>query len=33
MCCNYGDMRKVLEAEPICPMCEKHVDPMQIMIS
>jgi len=26
-------MRKVLEVEPTCPMCDKNVDPMQITIS
>lgn len=33
MCCNFSDMRKVLEVEPTCPMCDKNVDPMQITIS
>jgi WD repeat-containing protein 19 len=33
MCSNFSDLKKVLEAEPICPMCEQQVHPMSIKIS
>lgn len=33
MCANYTDFKKVLEAEPICPMCEAEVPPMSVKIS
>jgi hypothetical protein len=33
MCCNLTDMKKVLEAEPICPMCENNVPPMSVRIA
>ena len=33
MPCNYTEMKRVLEAEPLCPMCDKQVDPMQITVS
>ena len=33
MCCNYTDMKRVLEAEPLCPICDKQVSPMAVVIS
>lgn len=33
MCCNYTDMKRVLEAEPVCPICDKPVAPMSVVIS
>ena len=33
MCANYTDFKKVLEAEPICPMCEQQVHPMSVKLS
>ena len=33
MCCNYNDMKRFLESEPQCPMCEANVSPMDIQIA
>ena len=33
MCCNLSDMKRVLEAEPICPMCDQNVPPMTVRIA
>jgi len=33
MCCNYSDMKRVLENEPVCPICDKQVPPMSVKIS
>ena len=33
MCANYTDFKKVLEADPVCPMCETAVPPMTVKIS
>ena len=33
MSCNFSEMKRVLEAEPICPMCNSSVPPMNITIS
>lgn len=33
MCANYTDFKKVLEADPVCPMCETNVPPMTVKIS
>ena len=33
MCCNYTEMKRVLEAEPSCPTCEKPVAPMSVIIA
>lgn len=33
MPCNYSEMKRVLEAEPICPMCAQEVMPIQLKIS
>ena len=33
MCCNYTEMRRVLESDNSCPMCEKQIDPMAVTIS
>lgn len=33
MSCNYSEMKKVLEAEPLCPMCNGNVPPMSVKIS
>lgn len=30
---NYKDLKKVLEAEPVCPMCEQSVPPMTITLA
>ena len=31
--CNYSEMKRVLEAEPVSPMCGSEVMPMQLKIS
>lgn len=33
MSCNYTDMKRILEAEPVCPICDKNVPPMSVTIS
>lgn len=33
MCCNYTDMKRCLESDPVCPICEKPTAPMSITIS
>ena len=33
MCCNYTDMKRILEADPVCPICDKPVAPMSVTIS
>lgn len=33
MCCLYPDMKRILEADPTCPMCEQNVAPMSLKIS
>lgn len=33
MCANYSDFKRVLEADPVCPMCEAQVPPMSVKIS
>jgi hypothetical protein len=33
MCCNYSELKKFLEFEQQCPMCEANVSPMDIMIA
>ena len=33
MCCNFSEMKRVLEAEPLCPMCKTAVPAMNITIS
>ena len=33
MCANYSDFKRVLEAEPVCPMCEAQVPPMTVKIA
>ena len=33
MPCNFTEMKKVLENEPVCPMCEAPVSPMQIKLA
>eukprot|EP00806_Schmidingerella_arcuata_P004714 Macronucleus_5278.p1 GENE.Macronucleus_5278~~Macronucleus_5278.p1 ORF type:complete len:175 (+),score=54.47 Macronucleus_5278:1-525(+) len=33
MPCNYTEMKRMLEAEPVCPMCAAEVMPMQVKIS
>jgi hypothetical protein len=33
MSCNYTDMKRILEAEPLCPICDKAVPPMSVTIS
>lgn len=30
---NYSELKRVLESEPICPMCEQNVPPMSITLS
>ena len=30
---NYSEMKRVLEAEPICPMCSTEVMPIQVKVS
>ncbi len=32
MPCNYTEMKAVLEAEPICPMCAAEVMPISVKI-
>lgn len=33
MCCNYTDMKRCLESEQTCPICEKPTAPMSVTIS
>jgi len=33
MVARYSEFKKVLEAEPVCPMCEQQVPPMSVKIS
>lgn len=33
MCANYSELKRVLENDPVCPMCEAQVSPMSIKIS
>ena len=33
MCANHSELKRVLEAEPICPMCEQNVPPMSVRIA
>lgn len=33
MPCNYTEMKRVLEADPSCPMCDKTLEPMEIVIA
>jgi len=33
MCCNYNELKRYLESEQQCPMCEANVSPMDIMIA
>ena len=33
MCANFSDFKKVLENDPVCPMCDQHVPPMSVKIS
>jgi len=33
MAANYTELKKVLEAEPLCPMCNGNVPPMSVKIS
>jgi WD repeat-containing protein 19 len=33
MVCNYSEMKRVLEADPVCPICDKQVMPMSVTIS
>ena len=33
MCCNFTEMKRVLEAEPLCPMCNQTVPSMNITIA
>ncbi len=33
MCANYSELKKVVENEPVCPMCEQPVAPMAIKIA
>mmetsp|Transcript_17464 Transcript_17464/g.29389 ORF Transcript_17464/g.29389 Transcript_17464/m.29389 type:complete len:86 (+) Transcript_17464:472-729(+) len=33
MCGLYTEMKRVLEADPSCPMCEQNVPPMTVKIS
>jgi WD repeat-containing protein 19 len=33
MCANYGEFKRVLESEPVCPMCEEPVPPMSIKLA
>ena len=30
---NYSNFKKILESEPICPMCEQNVPPMSIALA
>lgn len=30
---NYHDLKKMLESEPVCPMCEQNVPPMSITLA
>jgi len=29
----YSDFKKLLEADPVCPMCEQNVPPMSIALA
>lgn len=33
MCANYSHFKKVLEADPTCPMCAASVPPMSLKLS
>ena len=33
MPCNYTEMKRLIESEPVCPMCSAEVLPMQLKIS
>lgn len=33
MCANFSDFKRVLENEPVCPMCEEAVQPTQVRIA
>jgi WD repeat-containing protein 19 len=33
MSANYQELKRVLEAEPVCPMCEQNVPPMSITLA
>jgi hypothetical protein len=33
MCANYSALKKVLESDPVCPMCEANVPPMTVKIA
>ena len=33
MVANYSDFKRVLESEPLCPMCEESVMPMAVKLS
>ena len=33
MVANFTDLKRILEHEPTCPMCESNVPPMSIKIS
>lgn len=33
MCCNWSEMKRMLEFEPECPLCSKPVQPMAIRIA
>jgi WD repeat-containing protein 19 len=33
MCANYSDLKRVLEHEAVCPMCDQQVQPMMVKIS
>lgn len=30
---NYSELKRVLENEPVCPMCEQNVSPMSITLA
>lgn len=32
MPCNYTEMKRLIESEPVCPMCSAEVQPMQLKI-
>lgn len=32
MPCNYTEMKRLLEQEPVCPMCSQEVMPIQVKI-
>lgn len=33
MPCNYTEMKRMVEFEPVSPICDKPVNPMQVVIS